>query len=145
MLSALIQHLALTVAALFAGAAVYVSAVEHPARLGLDDRALLAQWKPSYRRGTAMQASLALAGTVLALAAAYLTWDWRWLIGAVLIFANWPYTFLAIMPVNHVLEATAPAAASPATRALLVKWGTLHAGRSALGIAATLADLWAIL
>ena len=145
MLSVLIEQLALIVAALFAGAAVYVSAVEHPARLGLDDRALLAQWKPSYARGTAMQASLALVGTVLALAAAYFTWDWRWLIGAVLIFANWPYTFLVIMPVNHILEATAPDAANAQTRALLVRWGNLHAGRSALGLAATLADLWAIL
>jgi hypothetical protein len=132
------------VAALFAGAAIYVSAVEHPARLELDDRALLTQWKPSYARGTAMQASLALAGTLLALAAAYLTWDWRWLLGAALIFANWPYTFLVIMPVNHILEAAAPEAANAETRALLVKWGKLHAGRSALGVLATLADLWAI-
>jgi len=145
MIAVLVQHLALIIAALFAGAAIYVSAVEHPARLGLDDRALLAQWKPSYARGTAMQASLALTGTVLASIAAYLSWDWRWLIGAALIFANWPYTFLAIMPVNHVLEATAPEAADAGTRALLVKWGTLHAGRSALGVAAVLADLWAIL
>jgi len=141
----LFQLLALITAALFAGAAIYVSVAEHPARLTLDDKALLAEWKPSYRRGTAMQANLALAGTVLGLIAAWLTWDWRWLVGAALIFANWPYTFLVIMPVNRVLEATAPEAASPETRALLVKWGTLHAGRSALGIAAVLADLWAIL
>src|SRR5262249_3568410 len=124
---------------------IYVNVAEQPARLALDDRALLAQWKPSYQRGKAMQANLALAGTVLALIAAYLAWDWRWIVGAVLIFANWPYTILVIMPVNHVLEATAPEAAAAATRALIIKWGTLHAGRSALGFAATLADLWAIL
>ena len=145
MMPAVTEHLALIVAALFAGAAVYVSDVEHPARLSLDDRALLAQWKPSYQRGTRMQASLALVGTILALAAAYQTSDWRWLIGAVLIFANWPYTFLVIMPVNHRLEATEPAAANAQTRALLVKWGRLHLGRGALGVAAVLADLWAIL
>jgi hypothetical protein len=63
----------------------------------------------------------------------------------VLIFANWPYTILVILPVNKVLEATPADAANGQTRALIVKWGTLHAGRSALGLAATLVYLWAIL
>ena len=40
--------LALITAAIFAGAAIYVSAVEHPARMTLDDRSALAQWKPAY-------------------------------------------------------------------------------------------------
>ncbi len=145
MLAMLVQNLALVAAAAFAGAAIYVSVAEQPARLSLDDRALLAEWKPSYARGKAMQANLALAATALGLLSAWLAWEWQWLLGAALIFANWPYTLFVIFPVNKVLEATATEAANAQTRALIEKWGTLHAGRSALGCAATLVYLWAIL
>lgn len=131
----LIGQLALVVAALFTGACLYVSLVEHPARIEAGEEAGLAQWKPSAARARLMQAALSMLGTVLA----FIVW-WRslnqlWLIGALLLLANLPFTLLVILKVNRALEAAAPGAD---VRALLMRWGRLHAVRTLLGLAAVL-------
>src|SRR5712671_5091555 len=112
-----VGHLAVIVAALFAGAAFYINIAEQPARLGLDDQSLLSEWKPSYKRGVAMQAPLAIAGCLFGL--------------------------IAWWPTNNALMATEIATAGPKSRALVVKWGKLHAVRTVLGIFATVVFLWA--
>jgi hypothetical protein len=136
-------QLALIVAAVFSGAALYVSVVEQPARLTLDDRALLTEWKPAYKRGFAMQAPLAIIGFVLGVLAWWQTGYWVWLLGAIVLVANWPYTLLVIMPTNRKLMDMEPESAGAETRSLIATWATLHAGRIVLGAVATLIYLWA--
>jgi len=126
-------HLALAAASVFTGAAFYINYAEQPARLGLDDRSLLAEWKPAYKRGYVMQASLAVIGFLLGVVAWWATNTLAFLVGALLIVANWPWTLLGILPTNKALMATDPADAGPGTRALLLKWNRLHAVRTVLG------------
>jgi hypothetical protein len=114
--------LALTVAALFTGAAFYVNVAEQPARLGLDDRALLAQWKPSYKRGFAMQAPLAIIGFLLGVLAWRVSGKVAFLIGGALLLGNWPWTIFVMMPTNRALMAAKLETAGSHTRALIVKW-----------------------
>ena len=136
-------QLSLIVAALFAGAAVYVNVFEQPARLGLDDHAILCQWKPAYKRGFAMQAPLAATGFLLGVLAWWWTGQWPWLGGAIALVLNWPYTLFCIEPTNSRLMAMAPASAGSTSRALIRKWGRRHIVRGALGLAATAVFLWA--
>lgn len=138
----LVGQLALVTAAIFAGAAVYINAAEQPARLRLEPAAL-PEWKTSYGRGFAMQASLALASTLCGLSACWLTRQWRWFIGAGLMFLNWPYTLLVILPLNRRLEATPVPKAGDETRRQIEAWGALHAVRSLVSMAVVIVFLWA--
>ena len=134
---------ALIAAAAFTGAALYVNVAEQPARLLLDDCGLLTEWKPSYKRGAAMQAPLALLGCLLGLIAWWQTRQPGFLVGAIAMVAPWPWTLIAIKPTNDALLATQPDQAGRQTRTLVIKWGARHAVRTAAGALATLAFLWA--
>jgi hypothetical protein len=138
-------YLALSLASLFAGAALYVSFVEHPARMMLDDPAALAQWQPSYKRGAVMQASLAVVAFLAGALAWWQTGNALFLAGALFQILPWPWTLLVIMPTNKALLELKPAQGGPHSRALLEKWGRLHAMRTALGCGAALSFLAACL
>jgi hypothetical protein len=137
--------LALLVAGVFTGAALYVNFAEQPARLTLDDRALLAEWKPSYKRGFAMQAPLAMIGFLLGLIAWWQSAHQGFLIGAVAMIGPWPWTLFVIKPVNDRLLELELDQVGPGSRALIVKWGTLHGVRTAFGAVGAAAFLWALM
>ena len=141
----LAAHLALVFAAVFAGAAIFVNVAEQPARLALDDPALLREWQRSYDRAAPMQGGLALLAALVGFVAAWQLHDWRLAVGALLIIANWPYTLLVIKPTNDRLHAIKPEQANAETRQAIISWGHLHGGRSALGVAATLVFLWTLI
>jgi hypothetical protein len=141
----MIGQLALICTAVFVGAAVFVNVAEQPARLALDDRAMLLEWQRSYNRAAPMQAGLAAVSALLGFIAAWQTRDWRWTVGAIVVLANWPYTLLVIKPTNDRLHAVPAEQANADARRMVVSWGHLHAGRSALGLVATLIFLWAVL
>jgi uncharacterized membrane protein len=134
---------ALIVASIFSGAALYVGVAEHPSRMRLGEAALLTEWKPAYKRGYAMQASLALIGFVLGALAWWQTERLFFLFGAIVLLANWPYTLIFMMPTNKALMAADPATAGAEARGLMERWGRLHMVRTVLGFAAVILFLWA--
>jgi hypothetical protein len=135
--------IALTLAAAFTGAALYINLVEQPARMALDDSALLSEWRPSDHRGVALLAALSLIAALAAFAMYFESHDTTWAIGAVCIMLSWPYTFFAIVPMNNRILAVA-AGEQAAARSLVQTWGMLQYGMTAIGAAACAIFLWGL-
>jgi uncharacterized membrane protein len=127
---------------LFAGAAVYINLVEHPARMETGIRPALTEFAPSYKRATVTQVSLAAAGFLSALAAWRSRSDAGWLIGGGLLVASIPFTALVILPTNKKLLDPATADDLDLAEELLTRWGRLHAVRSVLSLASLLIFLF---
>lgn len=134
---------ALAFASAFAGAALYGNFVEQPARLALDDSSMMREWAPSDRRGFALQAGLALLAAIAGLAAYGQDGDVRWLIGAILAVASWPYTFFVIVPLNNRLlaEGSTP---QPDARVIVRDWGKLEWGQFVLALSAAGVFVWTL-
>ena len=129
---------ALLATALFTGAAVYVTFVEHPARMACATATAVAQWRPSYQRAKIMQASLAVLGTLLAVAAWSSGAGVVWLAAGTLIGAVVPFTLVVMWPTNKSLEDVGLDTSAERARGLLRRWGNLHAVRSVLSATALL-------
>ncbi|MGH8549879.1 MAG: DUF1772 domain-containing protein [Methylococcales bacterium] len=139
-----IEFIAVLSCTLFTGAAIYINLVEHPARMGCDTITAATVWAPSYKRATVMQASLAILSFLAGVSAGLLGGGILWLTGAGAIGLVVPFTFIAIMPVNHQLLEPGRDLASDETRELLEKWGRLHAVRSVLSLAGSVIYLGGI-
>ena len=139
----LLANFATLATALFTGAAVYISLVEHPARLQCPTAHAVEQWRPSYKRATVMQASLAVVGSLLAVAAWLLGAGLIWLLAGLVLGSVVPFTLVVMWPTNKQLEDPGLDTTSDLARSLLVRWGRLHAVRSVLSLLALLLMLFA--
>ena len=135
-LDAVAESLAMTSTAVFFGAALYISLVEHPARLEAGVDVALRQFPHSYRRAARLQASLAVVGSLAGLAACLLGSSAWWAVSAVLLFAVVPLTLVVIFPTNKRLHDPDLEAADPAALILLMRWGSLHWLRTGLSFLA---------
>jgi hypothetical protein len=139
-LAALVAVLAST---LFAGAAIYINIAEHPARLACGTELAATQFIPSYKRAAVMQVFLAATATLAGLVRGGLGGGMIWFVASGLIFAVIPFTLIAILPTNSRLLDPSRDRSSSETRALLEKWGRLHAVRSAVSLVAAVLFIWA--
>lgn len=126
----LLEVIATVCAGLFAGAAAYISFVEHLARLECGTELAATQFGPSYRRAAVMQASLAAVGLLAAVAAWVQGRGMPVLAGGLLLGAVIPFTLLVILPTTKRLLAPDLDRRSPEAAALLKRWGRLHAVRT---------------
>jgi competence protein ComGC len=129
---------------IFAGAALYINLVEHPARMECGTAVAATEFGPSYRRAAVMQVSLAALAFLAAMGAWAISSRWEWLLGGILIVVVIPYTLIAIRPTNNRLLDPALDRNSDLARQLLRRWAKLHAVRTVLSLAAFLLFCWAI-
>jgi Domain of unknown function (DUF1772) len=134
---------ALAFAAAFTGASFYVNWVEQPARLKLDDGALLGEWGPSDSRGIALLTAFALVAAIAGFIAYFESQDVRWAFGALVMIVSWPYAFFVMTPLDNQIRGLRGSDVG-AARALVRQWGLVESGLTGLGVAAVALFVWAI-
>jgi hypothetical protein len=140
----LLGFLAVSCCGLFAGAALYINLVEHPARMSCGAELALREWAPSYKRAAVMQASLAVLGGVAGALAWALLGGLGYLVGALLLLAVVPFTLFVVFPTNKLLLDLHARGQVGNAEQLLKRWNALHAVRTALSIVAFVFLLFAV-
>src|SRR5215470_9775371 len=136
------EFISVLACAFFTGAAVYITFVEHPARMQCGMEVAATEFAPSYRRATVMQATCAAVGLLSSVAAWLAGASFWWLVAGVLLGSVIPFTLIVILPTNkRLLEPTLDKRSAEAER-LLSRWGRLHAVRSVLSGASLLLFLY---
>jgi hypothetical protein len=136
------EFVAVLACSLFTGAAVYLTLVEHPARMECGVEIAATEFPPSYRRASVMQATLAAVGLLSSIAAWFAGASILWVAGGIVLGAVIPFTLIVILPTNKQLLNPALDRQSAETSRLLARWGTLHAVRSVLSGLALLLFLY---
>jgi hypothetical protein len=133
------------------GAALYINVVEQPARLTLDNSAMMREWTPSNRRGFVLVSALAIISALLAYVEFVRTFvgigrsgDVRWLIGGSIVLAIWPFVYFVVVPVNFWLYALPPEAGNSPVRELMRDWGLLEWGQTVIALAGCWILAWPI-
>ena len=127
---------ATTCAGLFPGAAIYINAVEHPARLSCGTELAVREFAPSYHRATLMQVPLAVTGCLTGSWSAWRFGDGWLAVAAILLIAVVPFTLVVILPTNKRLLDPGLDPHGEKAGELLTRWGRLHAMRSVTSSAA---------
>jgi len=139
------EFVAVLACGLFTGAAIYVSLVEHPARMECGVETAMAEFPPSYRRGTVMQATLAVVCLLSSIAAWLAGATFWWAIAGLLLGSVIPFTLIVILSTNKQLLSPTLDNRSEQAGLLLTRWGRLHAVRSILSGLALLLLLYLLL
>src|SRR5260370_26139746 len=130
----LLERLSTLSAGLFAGAAIYVNLVEHPARMECGTGLAVTEFAPSYRRGAVMQGALGAIGFLSATAAWLKGSSFWWLSGGIVLLAVIPFTLVVIFPTNKQLFDHSLVKNSELASNLLIRWGPFHAVIISLGL-----------
>lgn len=138
----LAEFIAVLSCSLFTGAAIYISLVEHPARMECGVEIAATEFSPSYRRATIMQATCAALGLLSSIVAWLAGATFWWLVAGILLGSVIPFTLIVILPTNKRLLSLTLDRRSLEAERLLARWGALHAVRSVLSGVALLLFLY---
>ncbi|TPX56252.1 hypothetical protein PhCBS80983_g04646 [Powellomyces hirtus] len=130
-----LETTAILATGLFAGGALYISTVEHPARFRMSAESAQRQFQHSYPRAARLQGTLAVVAGGCSLILGVLTRGTKYYVSAAAMLFIPIYTVIAVFPTNnrllatssHQLHGTLPQ--SEAVWPLLRKWGYLHSAR----------------